>query len=124
MIQTISDEENVPVRSQVEIDLVTEDYKQFDAWCVSQDIYIQSFTNGLYLRSDDYYFLYAGSFNTDQLKWEAFPNKNFADNGFREFRYNGKALTAHQGQSLVTLEEVLPDDHEEKAYQQWNLHFP
>ena len=49
VIGTKFDQNGVPTRSNVILDLTTKSYVDFDAWCVSADVYIQSFTNGLCL---------------------------------------------------------------------------
>lgn len=122
VVNTINDAYGVPKSSDIELDLETEDYRKYDAWCVTQDIYIQSFTNGLYLESDDGSNLFAGKYNGE--KWTAYPNSDYSDNKYREFRINGKALTAHRNSKLVTLEDILEDNHADKSLQLWNVHYP
>jgi len=113
----------VPVLSDVEIDTVS-DWTNYDAWCVSADVYIQSFTNGLCLNTDDGVTVIAKAHCT--MKWTIVGDKA---QGYVEFTtvVNGKklSLTAHQNDNQVTLEECLPeDDKVMKAFQLWTLHYP
>ena len=119
------DQNGVPSKSNVIVDLTTESYANFDAWCVSADVFIQSFTNGLCLNVNNGKLIA----NTPcQLLWTIVP-QDYKTNEWVQFRteINGKtfALTAHALDDGVSLEEIITDNNDPNMpLQKWNVHFP
>ena len=119
------DQNGVPTRSNVILDLTTKSYVDFDAWCVSADVYIQSFTNGLCLNVEHGNLIAKAHC---EMKWTIFP-ADYKKNQWVEFRteINGKtlALTAHTADDGVSLEEIITDNTNAKMpLQKWNVHYP
>ena len=124
VINTISDSTtNVPIFSNVEIDTVTK-WQNWDAWCVTADIHIQSFTNGLCLNTADGKKVIANDEGC-YLPW----TKNQIDSQYVMYLViiNGKtlALTAHQNDNTITLEKPVKSANSQAlAFQEWVLHLP
>jgi len=124
VVNTQNDNNGVPMLSDVILDLTTKSDANFDAWCVSADIYLQSFTNGLCLNVDNGKLI---AKSHCQMIWVSVP-PGYNKNGWVEFRTtlaDGRtlALTAHQNDDKVTLEEIFDENDSKKPLQKWNVHY-